>query len=431
VASALRDTPGRKTILFISTGRSISFPEDGDVNDAFENRIEAQEMFRNLERANVTIYGFDPAGLQTRMPTAADRKPVFVSSGVNESLRSFAESTGGRAITDTNTPWEMIDATFAESSAYYTIAYRSTNARTDGRFRRVRIKVDRPGVDVRARSGYFGPKPAKAGNAKPEPSALDTALARALPSGDLRLRASAAAFASPRSKKADVAIVTGVRELIASSPEKPAPRPIEIVATAFDSEWRSRAAHRQSIELTLRPGVSGEFSYELLSRMSLDPGRYELRIATESGGRAGSVFLDVDVPDFSKQELSASGILLDRKPNVPAIPPNTLQDLVPVTPTTTREFAVTDRVSAFLRIYHDGRQRTSPATVAMRIVDATDRTVIEESTAIAADRFGGDRAADHRWSLPLDRLSHGDYVLTGDVARDARRVQRHVRFSVR
>jgi Ca-activated chloride channel family protein len=74
-------------------------------------------------------------------------------------IRQLAEVTGGLAFFP-NVIKEL-DATYdkvlAEIRAQYTIGYLSTNTRTDGRWRKVEIRVKRPGLKVRTRQGYFAP----------------------------------------------------------------------------------------------------------------------------------------------------------------------------------------------------------------------------------------------------------------------------------
>ena len=42
----------------------------------------------------------------------------------------------------------------ADLTSYYLIGYSSTNAKLDGGFRTIKVRVSRPGVEVRARHGY-------------------------------------------------------------------------------------------------------------------------------------------------------------------------------------------------------------------------------------------------------------------------------------
>jgi hypothetical protein len=53
----------------------------------------------------------------------------------------------------------------ADAGSYYLMQYYSTNAKLDGRFRRVSVRVKRPGIQVRARPGYLAPTEAEAGAA--------------------------------------------------------------------------------------------------------------------------------------------------------------------------------------------------------------------------------------------------------------------------
>src|SRR3954468_21420886 len=93
VASTLATAPpGRKIVLLISGGRAFTFGEIG----APSTRNEASELmklFGDLQRANVTVYAYDAHGLETD-GSMLDK----------ESLYSFAESTGGRAVAFRNNP---------------------------------------------------------------------------------------------------------------------------------------------------------------------------------------------------------------------------------------------------------------------------------------------------------------------------------------
>lgn len=426
VAAALRMAPlGRKTVLFISSGRSISLPSDGQ--DVSAQIADVQQMFRDLQQANVTVYAFDANGLRTLAATAAERSPRARTPFVpNESLHSFAESTGGRAVTNTNAPAAHVREVFRENSSYYLVGFRSGDWAADGRFRKVQVKVNRPDIDVHTRSGYFRPKrdnPKKP--ASPAPSALDAAIASILPSGDLPIGVSAAAFAAPGGRGAEVVVVAGLRE-----PREPSEtRRVDFVAKAFDRNSASRGAHRQTVEVT--PTSARDGRYEVISRLPLPAGRYEVRVAAESGGRTGSVFVDVDVPNFAKERLSLSGLLLERTPRSAVASTDVLAGLVPVVPTIARDFATTDRVAAFARVYQGGKDRLLPSKVTLRVVNDRDQAVMDETTMLDADRFNPQRAADYRVDLPLDRLSAGQYLLRVEATAGSHRVQRAVRFAVR
>ena len=70
------------------------------------------------------------------------------------SLRALAEDTDGIAVINTNDIDRGFSRIVADVSSYYLLGYESTNSKLDGKFRSIAVKVNRPGVQVRARKGY-------------------------------------------------------------------------------------------------------------------------------------------------------------------------------------------------------------------------------------------------------------------------------------
>ena len=179
VASTLSTAaPGRKIAILISGGRAFSFGGPGNT----ENEMpDLAKLFRDLQRANITVYAFDARGIPVGGGFAAEnRRPSQISFGYNDSLYTFAESTGGRAVTNTNDPESHVAKTFRESSSYYFIGFRAAADPNSKGLRKVEVKVNRPGLQVHTRSGYY-----PSGNAA-EPAEV----INGLPSGDLPVQPS-------------------------------------------------------------------------------------------------------------------------------------------------------------------------------------------------------------------------------------------------
>lgn len=101
--------------------------------------------------ANSTIYSVD----MSRPDALANEK--FQNQGV---LRNFAEKTGGKFIAAPG-GYAMRDAfkgIVAELGVQYTLAYAPANAKPDGKWRSIEVRVARPNLKVRARKGYKAPK---------------------------------------------------------------------------------------------------------------------------------------------------------------------------------------------------------------------------------------------------------------------------------
>jgi hypothetical protein len=431
----LQDDPQRrKTMLLVAPSFRIDLAER---NPCWLQ--EYNDLLRNAQRGNINIYGIDPGRLLSgwQMPMeheARSAPPVALNARLagSDGLRTLAEATGGRAIVndEQDQPETEVPVIFEENSSYYLLGFKSTNANTDGRLRRLDVTVDRPDVEVRTRTGYFaGPAKRAASNTPSKPlSPIEESVVGVLPMTATPLRMSAAAFAVAKKPGAAVAIALSVRSPTAASG---ATQHVSVLANAFDLEGQPVAFERQTLNVSVSPNPGG-MPFEILSRLALPPGRYDVRVGVQIGEeQPGSVYAFVDVPNFAKDDLSLSGLVFERTRPLTVASERGLVDLLPVVPTTARDFARTDRVAAFLRAYQGGGGRLAPAQVVSRVVNDQDETVFEQKTPLGEERFGQGRAADYHLDLPLARLIAGDYLLTLDVTLGKRDIRRDVRFTVR
>jgi VWFA-related protein len=400
-STMLTAPPGRKVVILISGGRGFTFGEMGSASSRNETR-ELDEMFTNLQRANVTVYAFDAHGLEA-------------GQGPNPSLYSFAESTGGRAFVNTNDPASHVGGAFLESSTYYLVGFQSSDPGTDGRFRKIEVKVNRPGVEVRTRTGYYAPK-----NAASRPAGE---VINGLPGGDLPVHVTAAPFAVPGRREAEVIIMARLEPSSAT----PNQTKVALAATAIDTDSKSYGTQRQTMDVTSTPGSRTQ--PDLPSHLPLPPGRYMVRLAAESEGRTGTVFVDVEVPEFTKSPLSLSGLVLQRGAAV-RVADKVIAGLIPVAPTTVREFSTADEVTVFLRVYQGGKGRVVPVRMLAKVTSERNNVTSNQDAVIEVADFGDARSADYRVMLPLAHLAPGDYLLEVEAQSGARRHKRSARFTV-
>jgi VWFA-related protein len=425
----------RKAIIFVSIGIPLDICDGSPelVNTAGYDRTGAMsqlllstwDAIAAAQRSNVSIYALDPGGLRT------------MSAPANQDfIKGISEATGGFAITDTNDPRPGIEQMIRENSSYYLLGYQSTNNRAWGLFRKIEIRINRPGVTVRSRNGYREPQREQKGS---EPSAAEKAeapfreaVSRLSPRADVAMQMTAAPFAIPGRDEAAVAIATAVTE--------PAPIGVDRVVdhvklrvTAFDLGGKQRASEAVNADVVLKPTRTGEATYELLSRMALKPGRYQIRTAVQSSLRekTGSVFYDIEVPDFSNGRLALSGVVVSVAPERVVAPRDKLAAVVPVIPTCRRDFRPDDQVSAYLQLYQPGNQPLSPVELAVTVTDSTGVRLTERHDTLAADRFAKDRTVGTRLDVPVANLRPGLYLLTIEAAQQKVTLRRQVRFTVR
>jgi VWFA-related protein len=140
VTEKLTGHQGRRVLIVIS---------DGDDNSS---RISMTETLEAAQRNEVTIYAISTnstAYFGSREQERGDK-----------TLKKFADETGGKAFF----PFKLQDLAVSfqdiseELRSQYTIAYRPSNDKPDGTFRRLRIDVANRQYQVRARNGYYAPK---------------------------------------------------------------------------------------------------------------------------------------------------------------------------------------------------------------------------------------------------------------------------------
>lgn len=101
-----------------------------------------------LKASQVTVYAI---GLTENTGSARNQLQM--------TLRQLTEATGGQAFFPTamKDVERAYDDVLAEIKGQYHLGYQSSNGAKDGAWRKVEIKVKRPGLRIRSRKGYFGP----------------------------------------------------------------------------------------------------------------------------------------------------------------------------------------------------------------------------------------------------------------------------------
>ena len=216
--------------------------------------------------------------------------------------------------------------------------------------------------------------------------------------------------AGPGSRQVDVAVVLTVRlpAIRGALAEN-----VTLVRTLYDAEGRAGPPTPEKIQLTLTGTTGDELRYDLYQRLTLLPGRYSIRLNATSSAidRSGSVYADIEVPDFTRPPLSASAIILGTKP-AGSERKDVLAAVLPIVPTSARDFAANDAPLAFVRLFQGGETAIGPVTVKTQILDASDVKVFEGSETIAAEAFDASRSAAFEVALPIAPFAHGPYLLS-------------------
>lgn len=180
IADRLAKLPGRKNLIWLSTG----FPPDAGLGKAGLNSNEKMDSTaKSLSNADFPLFAMSGLGLTAQsagggggghasaeskfdsdIPTPAYFDGEYGSVGTSgrpprlrdfDFIKDLADTSGGSAIENTNDLASAIRKVIDDSSATYLIGYYPDHNKWDGEFREIKVKVNRPGVEVLNRKGYF------------------------------------------------------------------------------------------------------------------------------------------------------------------------------------------------------------------------------------------------------------------------------------
>jgi VWFA-related protein len=189
LARYLSSFPGRKNLIWFSGSFPLNILPNGDLADPFSVVADSEDEYRAttnlLARSQVAVYPIDARGL---MPTpildasvsgstsaksfAAAQGKFFSDTAAEQgTMNRMAEDTGGRAFLNTNALSTAVAKAIEAGSNYYTLTYSPSDKDWRGQYRKIQVKVDRPGMSLSYRQGYFADDPERPVKAGKETSA--------------------------------------------------------------------------------------------------------------------------------------------------------------------------------------------------------------------------------------------------------------------
>jgi VWFA-related protein len=442
VANYLGNIRGRRKAV-VMFGEGIDY----NINEIFSNQItEAQtvidatrDMLAAATRANVAIYAVDPRGLGAEFEGLSEIQSfpddtslgLGMSSIFNEvrlaqdSLRVMGEETGGFAVINRNDFATAFQRIVDDNSSYYVMGYYSTNDKRDGRFRKIEVKLrDKPGYVVRARKGYVAPRgkapEARAASRDGTSPELKDAMESPVPLTALPLAVTAAVFKGP-APKGSVVISTFVNGSTLPFAEKAGmfTNDLEVLGIATDDKGKAFTTDRSTVNLNMKPDTAKRVTstgFRVIQSIELAPGRYNLRVGVREGNsrKAGSVTMDLEVPDFSKQPLTMSDIAVTSAMSgvAPTIrPKDPLEKLLPGPLTTYREFTTGDELALFAEIYDNTKQSHKVEITASAKAEGGQTVFQTREDHDSSELAGSAGGYGFEARIPLKGFAPGLYVL--------------------
>jgi VWFA-related protein len=429
----------RKSMLLIGEGVDYDIYEAvGQLGSTASSvLLDTHDAIAAATRGNVTIYTIDPRGLMNAegdlievAGTVGDADSRSIANEMRlsqDSLRVLADSTGGFAAVNRNDLNGAFDRIVSENSSYYMLGFYSTNDRRNGRYRKLEVRVKRPGLRVRNRTGYYearGRAPSQP-NASNSPTALPVAVTEALGSPLPMAGVPMKVFAAPYKGQAPNAAVALVFEIDIRNFDfvqngGTFNEQVDVAFTSVNTQGKVFPGERQTATLTLKPDTyerAKARGLRVLSQANLPPGRYQIRVAAGSkSGKAGSVVYDLEVPDFSKEAFTMSGVSLTAASagQAPTIKPkDPLGDFLPGPPTATREFEKGDLLVLFAEFYENARGSAAHMLDFKAELRAEGGRVVQQVSdeRSSTELQGSNGGYGFQARLPLESVEPGLYVI--------------------
>ena len=357
---------GRKAIIFISEGmRGLGRDEPFMIAD----------LVRAANDSNTGIYTMNPQGL------TVSRWRTF------DMLQALASETGAEAFV-TNDMDRALRRVVTQSSAYYLLGYAPSQRALDGKFHRIKVRVKREGLEVRARAGYWAPTITDMQRASK--AAADT-----LPAPVLR----ALAELTPPGSRNSVDFWIGTALSAAGRPQLHlvwAPR-------AGDAGEASEAV---AASATVKGAVGQVFQGSVPREGTfVEVPSGDLEVALSAHNAAGEV-IDRRTKTISVPDPSGSGVWISSPSVVRTSNPLELREAKrdgPVTPSASREFERSERL--LIRFSVQG-PNASQASLNARLLN--HRGAFLTKLPIAPRLTGAESEID----LALSSLARGDFLVS-------------------
>jgi VWFA-related protein len=441
VSKSLEKITEKKSLLYFSGGIS---------RDGIENQASLRAAINAAVRANLAIYSVDTRGLQAISPlgdasTGSLRGTGSYNGGAltnnmnanfasQEVMATLSSDTGGKAFFDSNDFAPAFAQVERDTSAYYAIGFHSSNPARDGHYRKLTIKINRPGVRLEYRPGYYAPADFRHSGREDRERELEEQLTSDLPATDMAIYLDAMYF--PLSENRFYVpvslIVPGSQIPFVKGGDKDKAT-LDIIGEVIDEVKRPIGQARETVKLNLDPSLQArQKNIEYTTSFSLPPGKYHLKFVVRENqtGLMGSFEADITLPEMKKLPLKMSSIVLAslRRPSKKDSP--LVRGGQEYVPNISHVFRQDQHLYLLYEVYGPAREKAAenkPKGAKLGVNLLSSLELIQGSTKVyetplvqaRAINVAGRDAVAVELDVPLAGLKPGPYVCQLNVIDDA------------
>ncbi len=379
VALQVASVPQEKALIYFSSGMDRT---------GIENQSELRSATNAAVLANMAIYTMDIRGLQALPPGGAAQnaslRGVSPYNGqstlddlnsnftTQETLVSLSVDTGGRAYLDSNDFSRVFRGVQQDMQMYYLLGYRSTNSARDGKFRHIAVRVNRPGMKLEYRKGYYAAADFRHSNKEDRERQLQEELASDLPNTDLPLYLATGYFRmSDNRYYVPISLIVPGSAIPFSRNRDQDKATLDVLGLVTDEKKLPAGGIRDTVKLAVNAANEVQRkNVQYDTGLTLPPGNYHLKIVVRENenGQMGAFETDFAIPDLKSTPLKMSSIIMasqlqpagkHENPNDPLI-----RNGSQIVPSVTRVFSSGQHLYLYYEVYDPARSRSNSENVA-------------------------------------------------------------------
>ena len=360
---------------------------------------------------------YQPRQIVPQFPDVANNQQI---------LYELAEGTGGFVIVNSNDLVGGLQRIANDQSQYYVLSYTPPES-PEGACHTLRVKVDRGGTQVRARSGYCNERPRDLLAGNPIEKEMETRVSSEMAGNVSGSMQAPFFYTSPNTARVNLAIGIPSNAMKFEKVKGKQHSAVNVLGIAYKPDGTIAARFSDTVDFDfdekkqLEEFQKRPFHYE--NQFDVASGQYNLKVVFSSGNESfGKLQLPLVIDPYDGKQLSMSGVALsnelqrladmstgldsellgDRKP--------LLVQGIQVVPSDSNRFKKTDNAAVYVEIYAPLLAGPNPPQVGIELT-VVDRKTGEKKADVAARAAtqAGSSVVPVGLKLPVATLAPGSY----------------------
>ena len=440
----LASLPEKKALVYFASGMSRT---------GIDNQAQLRATVNAAVRGNGAFYPVDARGLAASAPLgdatqaspggqgmysgSSQRTAQSNFQGQQETLYALAADTGGKALLDQNDLSLGIRQAQHDISSYYILGYYSSNTALDGKYRRIKVQVNRNlSAKLDYRSGYFAGKDFRQFTSGDRERQLQEALMLEDPVTDLSIALEVNYFRQAKDRYfVPVAVKIPGSDIELARKGGAETTRLDFIGEVRDAKGAPQGMVRDEITVKLKGENAGQLASHNLqydTGFTLAPGTYSLKFLARENetGKMGTFETKFTVPDltadqrylpissvvlsYQREKLDAAVATAERDKKLIAASP-LVQNGEKLVPSVTRVFRQEQDMQVYLEAYQPGVEKTQPMVATVSFYRGKVKTFEAPAQRITEGLNAKSKAVPVSLRVQLAPLQPGMYTCQVNV----------------